>query len=69
MVKLHQPWPRQAVARRIAGVREDPEVEDQILALQGDMSALRRQLRETQERLEFAERLLARPEPPRELRP
>jgi hypothetical protein len=59
----------EAVARRIAGVREDPEVEDQILALQDDMSALRRQLQETQERLEFAERLLARPEPSRELRP
>ena len=59
----------EAVARRIAGVREDPEVEDQILALQDDMSALRRQLHETQERLEFAERLLARPEPPREVRP
>ena len=71
MVKLHQPWPRigEAVARRIAGVREDPEVEEQILALQDDMSALRRQLQETQERLEFAERLLARPEPPGELRP
>jgi hypothetical protein len=59
----------EAVARRIAGVREDPEVEEQILALQDDVSVLRRQLQETQERLEFAERLLARPELPKELRP
>lgn len=59
----------EALARRIAGVREDPEVQHQILALQDEVAVLRSQLQETQERLEFAERLLARPEPSREPRP
>jgi hypothetical protein len=50
-----------ALARRIAGEsaardeREDAEIE----ALQGDMAELRRELDEVQNRLDFAERLLA----------
>jgi len=59
----------EALARRIAGERHDPEFEERILALQEDGALLRGQLQETQERLDFAERLLARPEPARELRP
>jgi len=59
----------EALARRIAGERHDPEFEERILALQEDVALLRGQLQETQERLDFAERLLARPEPARELRP
>ena len=53
----------EALARRIAGERHDPEFEERILALQEDVALLRGQLQETQERLDFAERLLARPEP------
>jgi hypothetical protein len=59
----------QALARRISGERHDPEYEERMLALQEDVTLLRGQLRETQERLDFAERLLARPKPSRELRP
>jgi hypothetical protein len=59
----------EALARRIAGERHDPEYAEQILALEEDVALLRGQLQETQERLDFAERLLARPEPARELRP
>jgi hypothetical protein len=59
----------EAVARRIAGERQDPAVEERILELQDEAAALRGQLHETQERLEFVERLLARPEPPREPQP
>ena len=59
----------EAVARRIAGERQDPEYDERLLALQEDVAALRGQLQETQERLDFAERVLARAEPPRELQP
>ena len=59
----------EALARRITGERHDPELEEQLLALQDDVAALRGQLQETQERLDFAERMLARPEPPKELPP
>lgn len=58
----------EALAQRIAGVRQDPEVHEQLLALQEDVALLRGQLQETQERLDFAERMLARPEPSKELR-
>jgi hypothetical protein len=59
----------QALARRIAGERQDPEYDERLLALQEDVAALRGQLQETQERLDFTERVLARAEPPRELQP
>lgn len=50
----------EAVARRIAGGRYDPETDEQISALQEEVAMLRHQLQETQERMEFAERLLSR---------
>lgn len=55
-----------ALARRIAGERQDPEYDERLLVLQEDVAALRGQLQETQERLDFAERVLARAEPPKE---
>jgi hypothetical protein len=36
-----------------------------VQALEGEMDGMRQQLAETQERLDFAERLLARGEPPK----
>jgi hypothetical protein len=50
----------EALARRIAGGRYDPETEEQISALQEEVAMLRHQLQETQERVEFTERLLSR---------
>ena len=51
-----------AVARRIAGDSRHPECEAQLDALQDEVAVLRAQLAETQERVDFAERLLARVE-------
>jgi hypothetical protein len=51
----------EALARRIAGDDHDPEIEERLLGLQDDLAQLRGQVQETQERLDFAERLLARP--------
>ena len=39
-----------------------PELEDRVQALQEELGALRRELSEVNERLDFAERLLARAE-------
>ena len=50
----------EAVARRIGGGRYDPETDEQISALQEEVALIRHQLQETQERVEFAERLLSR---------
>jgi hypothetical protein len=50
-----------AVARRIAGDSYDPAYQEQLDALQDDVLGLRSQLSEMQERIEFAERLLSRP--------
>jgi TolA-binding protein len=50
----------EAVARRIAGGRYDPETDEQISVLQEEVAVLRHQLQETQEQVEFAERLLSR---------
>ena len=50
----------EALARRIAGGRYDPETDEQIAALQEEVGVLRHQLQETQERVEFTERLLSR---------
>ena len=52
----------EALARRIAGGRYDPETDEQISALQEEVAVLRHQLQETQERVEFTERLLSRPD-------
>ena len=54
----------EALARRIAGGRYDPETDEQIVALQEEVAVLRHQLQETQERVEFTERLLSRPPSP-----
>lgn len=51
----------EALARRVAAGRYDPETDQQIAALQDEMAILRHQLQETQERVEFTERLLSRP--------
>lgn len=54
----------EALARRVAGGRYGPETDQQIAALQDEMAMLRHQLQETQERVEFTERLLSRPTAP-----
>jgi hypothetical protein len=59
----------EALAQRIAGEPRDPELQERLLALLEDVTMLRGQVQETQERLDFAERMLARPEPSREPRP
>lgn len=51
-----------AVARRIAGDSRHLECEAHLEALQDEVAGLRAQLTETQERVDFAERLLARVE-------
>lgn len=43
--------------------------DDRIAALEGDVGALRRELAEAQERLDFAERLLAQAPDPRRIDP
>ena len=50
----------EAVARRTGGGRYDPETDEQISALQEEVTMLRHQLQETQERVELTERLLSR---------
>jgi hypothetical protein len=50
----------EALSRRVAGEgRRDPEWMEAVEELQASVEDLREELRETQERLEFAERLLA----------
>lgn len=50
-----------ALARRIAGEHPDARrLHQDLEALHGEVEALRMELAETQERLDFAERLLAR---------
>ena len=53
--------------RRALGHRSDPEIDDRVTALEHELGTLRQQLIETQERLDFAERLLARVEAVRQL--
>lgn len=50
-----------AIARRIGGetARPDPMAEERLERLEHDMEAMREQLTETQERVDFAERMLA----------
>lgn len=50
----------EAIARRIAGDTRHPECEGQLEALEDEVGRLRAQLGETNERLDFAERLLTR---------
>ncbi len=45
------------------GGAETAELSARVQALEGEMDSMRQQLAETQERLDFAERLLARSEP------
>jgi hypothetical protein len=52
----------EAIARRISGDTRDPEVEAHLEALEDELTRLRGQLGETNERLDFAERLLTRGE-------
>ncbi len=52
----------EAIAHRIAGTRQDPESVAQLEALEDEVARLRSQLGETNERLDFAERLLTRGE-------
>lgn len=48
----------EALARRIAGDARNPACEEQLEALKDELLGLRNQLSETQERVDFAERLL-----------
>lgn len=60
----------QAFARRIQGKygdRHDPELIEEISALRDQVDSLQQQLSETQERVEFTERLLSRERPPQQL--
>jgi hypothetical protein len=52
----------EAIARRIGGDAGHPEWEAQVDALEDEVARLRTQLGETNERLDFAERLLTRSE-------
>jgi hypothetical protein len=52
----------EAIARRISGDTRDPEVEAHLEALEDELTRLRGQLSETNERVDFAERLLTRGE-------
>ena len=51
----------EAVARRIAGDSLHPECQAQLDGLQDELAALRAQLTETHERLDFMERVLRLP--------
>ena len=53
--------------RKAFGQRSDPQLEDRVDALEQELGTIRQQLIETQERLDFAERLLARTEGARQL--
>lgn len=63
-VRLAQGPVGQALARRIQGrAAGDPELAADVAELREQMDLLRRQLEETQERVDFAERLLSRQGP------
>ncbi|SRR6266545_180149 len=56
----------QALARRLQGRGADTELSGEVAQLRDELEALRHQLEETQERVDFAERLLSRqPSPTR----
>ena len=48
-----------AIAHRVSGAVADPHLEEEVRALRADVEHLRGDLSEAQERLDFAERLLA----------
>ena len=52
----------EAIARRISGDPRNPALEAHLEALEDELASLRGQLGETNERLDFAERLLTRGE-------
>ena len=52
----------EAIARRISGDTRSPELEAHLETLEDELVSLRGQLAETNERLDFAERLLTRGE-------
>jgi hypothetical protein len=56
----------QALAKRIAGEHDSPMLREQVRTFQEDLADLRTQLQEMHERLDFTERLLARPEEARD---
>ena len=63
-VRLAQGPVGQALARRIQGhAAGDPELAADVAALREQVDLLRRQLEETQERVDFAERLLSQQRP------
>ncbi|HZM27263.1 MAG TPA: hypothetical protein VFB89_07890 [Gemmatimonadales bacterium] len=49
----------QALARRIQGRTGDADLQNEVADLKDQIDGVRRQLEETQERLDFAERLLS----------
>ena len=59
-VRLTQGPVGQALARRIQGHGGDPAVGAEVADLREQVDLLRRQLEETQERVDFAERLLSK---------
>ena len=59
LVRLAQGPVGQALARRIQGHAGDPELAADMAELKDQVDLLRRQLEETQERVDFAERLLS----------
>jgi hypothetical protein len=64
-VRLTQGPVGQALARRIQGhASGDPELAADMADLREQVDLLRRQLEETQERVDFAERLLSQQAPP-----
>ncbi len=60
-----------ALARRLEGrpPEPDPDLQGAVLELRDELQGLHRQLEETQERMDFAERLLAHPPGPSKLPP
>jgi hypothetical protein len=54
----------QAVAQRLRGRGGDAELGGEVAELRDQVDSLRRQLEETQERMDFAERLLSQRPPP-----
>ena len=58
----------QAIARRIHGKGAlDPELREELYELRDQVAGLQQRLAESEERLDFAERLLARPNEPEPL--
>lgn len=69
LVRLAQGPVGQALARRIQGhAAGDPELAADMAELKDQVDLLRRQLEETQERVDFAERLLSQSREPDRLR-